>query len=93
MSDKKKKREWEDDGRVIADMNIEGMHGTPRLPMRKRRTDAFGQTAQKQEPLTLTKTERRAISRGIAFAYLAVLLVFVAVMTLVALFVAKVWLA
>jgi hypothetical protein len=93
MSDKKKKQDWVDDGRVIADMSIEGMRGTPRSSMRKRRIDVFGQTAQKQEPLALTKTERRAISRGVVFAFLAVLLVFIALFTLVALFIAKVWLA
>ena len=94
MSEKKKKKQvWVDDGRVIADMSIEGMRGVPRQSMRKRRTDAFGQTAQKQEPLTLTRTERGAISRGVLFAFLAVLLVFVALFVIVALFISKVWLA
>lgn len=93
MSAKKKKQEWVDDGRVIADMRIDGMRGTPRPMKPRKQADVFGQIAQKQEPIALTKSERGSIGRGVAFAYLAVLLIFVALLTLVALFMSKVWLA
>ena len=94
MSGKKgKKEKWVDDGRVIANMNVDGMPGTFFRPRKRRRFDEFGQTAERREPVQLTKTERRAISRGVTLAFIAVLLGTIVFLTLVALFISRVWLA
>jgi hypothetical protein len=90
---KEKKEKWVDDGRVIANMNVDGMPGTLFRPKKRRRFDEFGQTAEKREPLQLTGTERRAISRGVTLAFIAVLLGVIALFAIVALFISRVWLA
>ena len=91
---KPKKEEWVDDGRIIANMNVDGMPGTLRRPVRRRpERDAFGKVAQKPEPVALTKGEKKVISRGVTWAFVAVMLIFCALITLVALFVSKVWFA
>lgn len=90
---KRKKEKWVDDGRVIANMNVDGMPGTPYKPRKRRRFDEFGQTVEKREPIELTGTERMAISWGVILAYIAVLLGAIVLLVLVALFISRVWLA
>ncbi len=87
---KRKKDEWVDDGRVIANMNVEGM---PYLFRRRARRafDEFGQKKQKSDPIELTKKEKRAIGAGAASAILLVGVVFIAAFGLFLLFCAKVW--
>lgn len=92
MSGKKGKVKWVDDGRVIASMNVDGMPGTIFRPGKRRRFDEFGQTEEKRETVQLTGVERRAISRGVILAFVAVLLGVIVVFTLGALFISRVWL-
>jgi hypothetical protein len=87
---KKKRDEWVDDGRVIANMDVDGMPYTFRRGARRNR-DAFGQKKKKGEPIDLTKKEKRAIAWGAASAYLLVMVVFVAGFGLFLLFASKVW--
>jgi len=87
---KRKKDEWVDDGRVIADMNVDGMPHTFRRGPRRNR-DAFGQKKVKSEPIELTRKEKRAISWGAASAYILVAVVFAGVFALFLLFSSKVW--
>lgn len=89
--DKKKRDEWVDDGRVIANMDVDGMPYTFRRGAR-RNLDAFGQKKRKSDPIELTKKEKRSIAWGAASAYLLVMAVFVVVFGLFFLFASKVWL-
>jgi hypothetical protein len=94
MSNKKgKKVKWVDDGRVIANMNVDGMPNTVYKPKQRHRFDEFGQTVEKREPVQLNRTERKAISRGVILAFIAVLIVIIVILTLVMLFISNVWLA
>jgi hypothetical protein len=94
MSGKKKKKEkWVDDGRVIANMNVDGMRGSLFKPKQRRKFDEFGQTGERHDPIELTKTERKAISRGVTWAFVAVLLGVIVLFTLITLFISRVWLA
>jgi hypothetical protein len=88
-----KKDKWVDDGRVIANMNVDGMPGSPFRPKKRRRFDEFGQTGEKRDTIELSGKERRAISRGVALAFCAVLIGAIALFTIVALFISYVWLA
>ena len=88
---KRKRDDWVDDGRVIANMDVDGMPNTFRRGTR-RSFDAFGKVKQKPDPVDLTRKEKRAIAWGAASAYLLVLGVFVAVFGLFLLFASKVWL-
>ncbi len=87
---KKKRDEWVDDGRVIANMNVDGMPHTFRRGPRRNR-DAFGQKKIKSEPIELTKQEKRAIARGTASAYVLVAVVFLSAFGLFLFFCSKVW--
>lgn len=93
MGKKRKKEEWVDDGRVIANMNVEGMPDVFYKRNRRKRFDEFGEVAEKPQPIKLTREERHAISRGVGFAFLAALLAFAALFTLFLLFCSKVWFA
>ena len=88
---KKKRDEWEDDGRVIANMDVDGMPYTFRRGAR-RNYDAFGKKKIKSDPIDLTKKEKRSIAWGAASAYLLVLAAFVVGFGLFFLFASKVWL-
>ena len=87
---KRKKEEWVDDGRVIADMSVDGMPYTFRRGPRRNR-DAFGQKKVKSEPIELTKKEKRSISLGAASAYILVAVVFIGGFGLFLLFCSRVW--
>jgi len=88
---RKKRDEWVDDGRVIANMDVDGMPYTFRRGAR-RNYDAFGKKKVKSDPIELNKKEKRSIAWGTASAYLLVLVVFVAGFGLFMLFASKVWL-
>lgn len=88
--DKKKRDEWVDDGRVIANMDVDGMPYTFRRGAR-RNYDAFGKKKQKGDPIELTKKEKRSIAWGTASAYLLVMVVFITGFGLFLLFVSKIW--
>ena len=88
---KRKRDDREDDGHVIANMDVDGMPYTFRRGKR-RNYDAFGKVKQKSDPIDLTRMEKRAIAWGAASAYLLVLGVFVVVFGLFLLFASKVWL-
>lgn len=88
---KRKRDDWVDDGRVIANMDVDGMPYTFRRGTR-RNYDAFGKVKRKPDPVDLTGKEKRAIAWGAASAYLLVLGVFVVVFGLFLLFASKVWL-
>ncbi len=87
---KKKKEEWIDDGRQIANMNVEGMKDYCPMPEGSDgdRRDG-GEAPQK---IVLEKGERRALYFGIFKAMLLVLGIFVSAYTLFMLFCYYVWL-
>ncbi len=66
-------KQFEDDGRTIADMNVEGM---PWYKQHKRNTTP-------SEPLYLTRAEKRAMFMGIMSELVPLILVIVVVFTLV----------
>lgn len=61
MKSRKKKQTYEfvDDGRVIANMNIDGM---PRSIIRRRAFDEFGMTSEKEKPSSLPEGKAGAFS-------------------------------
>lgn len=65
---KRRKDDFVDDGRVIADMSIDGMPGT--FPRRRRKPPApYGVVEEKPEPVKLTLKERIAAYGGVFAAY------------------------
>lgn len=80
----KKKDKIVDDGRVIAKMNVDGMPWYSK--------NVSSQTESTEEPIELTKKEKRAMIRGVLAAALTVGLVFIAVFAIFILFCLKVWL-
>jgi len=88
---KKQKKVWQDDGRVIANMNVEGMTDVFYKPRNRRRFDEFGQLSNKPEPIILTRGEHRSISRGVCLAYLAALGLMMSLLTAFMLFISFVW--
>ncbi len=104
MREKKKKDDFEDDGRVIADMNLEGMPwnnpkpyrlGFGRKPggnMPGARQDEDNTNTQPEIP-PLTKKETRRIAANAMLAGLGVAMVFVIAAALFILFCVHVWFA
>ena len=83
---KKKKHDHvyeDDDGRVIANMNVEGM------PWYKKDRD---DSQPKKEPLELTKEEKKAVTLGMMKAMYLVVGIFIAVYFIFLLFCVFVWL-
>lgn len=62
---------FEDDGRTVADMNVEGM---PWYTPGKKPSESQSETDQ--EPITLTKAEGRALMGGVVLAALLIAAVF-----------------
>lgn len=91
MADKRKKEEWVDDGRVIANMNVPGMPDVFYRRNKRRKFDEFGETAAKPEPTKLTRQEKRAISGGVGLAFIAALIGFGLLFALFQLFCSKIW--
>ena len=84
---KKKKREpFVDDGRVIANMNVEGMPLYKYIPD----TSAAG-ASKEQPPIELTAQEKRAMMRGVMSAALLITFIFVAVFAAFICFCVFVW--
>ena len=79
MAKKKPKPKFVDDGRTIANMNVEGMRWyNPGLPSGRGAqgsSNASGQGAEQPEPLQLTKKERRAIMRAAVWTALKLALI------------------
>lgn len=84
---KKKREKFVDDGRTVADMNVEGM---PWYAPTAQKSSVSG---KESEPLSLSRKEKAAMMRGVMAAALLVALVFVAVFTLFILFCVFVWFA
>lgn len=85
---KKKREKFVDDGRTIANMNVEGMPFYN--PAKKESIDTSTGT---KEPIQLSGKEKAAMMRGVLAAALLVAFIFVAVFTLFILFCVFVWFA
>lgn len=83
---KESKPKFEDDGRTIANMNVEGMPWYN--PSRDRATDTSA-----QDFTDLTPKEKRAMMRGILSAALLVGLIFIGGAFLFILFCTQIWFA
>lgn len=91
---KKKKKKYDDfvdDGRVIANMNIDGM---ARSSIKRTAFDEFGKTREgkeSREKIKLSKSERRSIILGIIASYALFALVVFGAFALFILFCINVW--
>ncbi len=83
---KKRKKTYDDDGRVIANMNVDGM---PWYTDRSKEKSA--DTNNNNEEISLTKAEQRAMMRGVVLASLLVAGAFVLVGLAFVLFCVFVW--
>lgn len=81
-----KKERFVDDGRKIADMNVEGMPWSMRLSTKKE------QKATELEQLNMTRGERRALVMGAISAVLPLLLAFAGLFFLAFLLLDLLWL-
>ena len=90
MSKKKHKEEFFDDGRVIANMNVEGMPGSS---FRFKRTAVNGTRKAKSgaEQENHTKEERTSVIGGIITSYLVFGIIVFGAFALFILFCIKVW--
>ena len=92
---KRNKEKFVDDGRVIANMNVDGMpwySGKPDLETKEMTTaQDFPQSASSQEEVKLTGKEKFAMMRGVAAASLLVTFVFLGGLALFILFCLLVW--
>ncbi|NLM78502.1 MAG: hypothetical protein GX173_10510 [Ruminococcaceae bacterium] len=88
----KKDKDFIDDNRVIANMDVDGM---PRSVLRKaprpKNSDAFGQYVKKKEPIKLTRAERRSVIWGMVSSYLLFGGIVFGAFALILLFCIKVW--
>lgn len=66
MKKGKKAQNFVDDGRVIANMNIDGM---PRSIIRRTAFNEFSRKKEKKESVKLSKQERRSIIFGVVASY------------------------
>lgn len=88
MKKRKKKEAFVDDGRVIANMNVEGMPWYSGVP----ETSAQQNNGKNEEhPIELTGREKAAMTRGVMAAALLVAAVFIGVFALFILFCVFVW--
>ena len=85
---KKKNHDFEDDGRVIANMNVDGM---PRSIIRRKAFDEFGAKKEEKEPVHLEKGERFAVLGGVIASYLLYGLVFFGALALFIWFAVTYW--
>jgi hypothetical protein len=91
MKKKKKYDDFVDDGRVIANMNIDGM---PRSTIKRTAFDEFGKVKDKKENkenTKLSKSERRSIILGVITSYALFALVVFGAFALFILFCINVW--
>lgn len=87
MKKRKKKAPFVDDGRVVANMNVEGMPWYSGVP----ETTAQQKNEKTEQPIELTGREKAAMMRGVMAATLLVAVVFVGVFALFILFCVYVW--
>lgn len=81
----KKRREYDDDdGRQIADMNVDGM------PWHLRKSSSSS-GSQNDEPVELTREERRSLYGGVLKAVLLVAAAFIGVYFLVVFLLTRIW--
>jgi hypothetical protein len=83
VSKKRKKEEFIDDGRTIANMNVDGMPWYIDEAKRKK--------TESEPPMQLSRKERRAMLTGIMAAVLLVGLVFAVAILLFILFCIHIW--
>ncbi|HHU78141.1 MAG: hypothetical protein ACOX27_08400 [Caldicoprobacterales bacterium] len=88
MKKKKRTTDFVDDGRVIANMNIDGM---PRSLIRRTAFDEFGKKKEKKDTIQLTKEERRSIVLGTVASHLLFAIIVFGSFALFILFCIKVW--
>lgn len=93
MFKKKKKEKWVDDGRVIADMKVDGIKNSIYKSNHHKKPDETKKKQKKSYSVRLSRVERRAIVRGVIFAFFAALIVFVVIFTIIMLFFSNVWLS
>lgn len=94
LKKKNKADDFIDDGRVIANMNIDGVpQSVFRSVFRPKRThfDEFGKVSEEKEPVRLTKKERREVIFGVILSHLVFTLIVFGVFALFILFCVKVW--
>lgn len=84
-----KKNDFIDDGRVIANMNVEGMPGS--VFRRRKAFDEFGMKAEKKEPVHLMRRERLAVFLGMMTSYLLYALAVFGALGLFIFFCIKIW--
>ena len=96
MARRKKKTYDDDDGRTIANMNVDGMPWyQPSARQQRLRTDDGPEkdgSAKREEPLELTKEESRAMYWGMIKAALLICGIFILAALLFILFCLFVWL-
>ncbi len=85
---KKSREDFQDDGHVIANMNIEGM---PRSFVRRRAFDEFGEKQEKKDVVKLDKREHLAVMIGIITSYVLYGLVFFGALALLIWFAITHW--
>lgn len=83
-----KKKKKVDDGRVIANMNIDGM---PRSIVRRTAFDEFGVKQEKKSPAQLSKKEFRSVLFGVISSYALYGAIVFGAFALFILFCTKVW--
>ncbi|NLP16861.1 MAG: hypothetical protein GX379_07480 [Clostridiales bacterium] len=88
MKKRKKENDFIDDGRVIANMNIDGM---PRSIIKRTAFDEFGKTKEKKESVKLSKQERRSILLGVMTSYILFAVIVFGAFALFILFCINVW--
>ncbi|MDD4681031.1 MAG: hypothetical protein PHP79_09160 [Clostridia bacterium] len=88
---KKKKRQTDDfvdDGRVIANMNIDGM---PRTIVKRKAFDEFGKTKEKKDSIKLTRKEQWNLFFGTVASHVVIAVTLFGSLALFILFCTKVW--
>ena len=88
MKKRKKPEKFVDDGRVIANMNIDGM---PHSVFRRDSIDRMGKGKEKEEPVKIPKKERRSIILGMLSSYALFGIIVFGAFALFILFCVKVW--
>ncbi|TAH69521.1 MAG: hypothetical protein EWM47_06800 [Anaerolineaceae bacterium] len=91
MKKKKKYDDFVDDGRVIANMNIDGM---PRSTIKRTAFDEFGKVKENnenKENVKLSKSERRSIILGVVTSYALFAVIVFGAFALFILFCINVW--
>ena len=86
--EKKQKEDFFDDGRVIANMNIDGKPGSLYRPKRFKSTTA---EPKQKESVQLSKGDRRAIIKGIVTSYIIFGVLFFGLLAFFIVFATKVW--